>query len=181
MATIPSFYDIGRYSSKSGTGAGASGASGASGTFASSTKNDDSSPNESVVSHLHKPCEIVLGIWIGTPAHLDDDEWFRSRNIHTVLNCAKHYEGTNGDNVYNLHDRTTEFIKKATRLLLNAHYGENKNCFIVCQTGLRISVIVLVHYLSGIAGISRSRSLDIIRTKLPLFYIDVAIQPYISG
>jgi len=167
MASIPSFYDIGRYGSKTPS--------------ASATKSDDSSVAESVVSQLQKPCEIVLGIWIGTPAHLDDDEWFRTRNIHTVLNCAKHYEGANGENAYNLHDRTTEFIKKATRLLLSAHYGENKNCFIVCQTGLRISVVVLVHYLSSIAGISRSRSLDIIRTKLPLFYVDVAIQPYISG
>ena len=122
-----------------------------------------------------------MGIWVGTPAHLDDDDWFRSRHIHTVLNCAKHYEGGSGENAYNYHDRTTEFIKKATRLLLNAHYGENKNCFIVCQTGLRISIVVLVHYLSSIAGIHRSRALDIIRTKLPLFYVDVAIQPYLTG
>jgi len=141
----------------------------------------EDTPSETVVSVLPAPCEVVAGIWVGTPSHTDDDTWFRSRNIHTVLNCAKHFEGTLGETAYNYHDRTTEFVKKAVRLLLSAHYGESKNCIIVCQTGLRMSVIVLVHYLSTVANISRTRALDIIRTKLPLFYVDTRIQPYVAN
>ena len=77
-------------------------------------------------------------------------------------------------------EKVDEFAKKAADRLLHFHYYENKNVMVVCNSGRKIGLLVLIYYLSSLCHISRQRAYEIIKTKLPLFTLDSAISRYIT-
>ena len=124
--------------------------------------------------------EIITGLWLGISKQSNNVDWCREKNIQSVLNCQKLFETEQPiDLNYVYVEKVNEFVKKAVERLLHFHYNENKNVMVVCENGRRISLIILVNYLSHICGITRMRAFEIIKTKLTLFTIDTNILKYI--
>jgi hypothetical protein len=124
--------------------------------------------------------EIITGLWLGQARQANNMEWCQEKKIQSVLNCNKLFETEQPiDLNYVYIEKVDDFAKKAAERLLHFHYNENKNVMIVCETGRRISLLVLVYYLSSICHITRIRAFEIIKTKLPLFTLDQAIARHI--
>jgi len=126
--------------------------------------------------------EIITGLWLGQSKQSANLDWCREKNIQSILNCQKLFETEQPIDVnYVYTEKVDEFAKKAVDRLLHFHYHENKNVMIVCENGRRISLLILVYYLSKICGITRMRAYEIIKTKLPMFSIDTNILRFISN
>ncbi len=124
--------------------------------------------------------EIITGLWLGQARQASNMEWCQEKKIQSVLNCNKLFETEQPiDLNYVYIEKVDDFAKKAAERLLHFHYNENKNVMIVCETGRRISLLVLIYYLSSICHITRTRAFEIIKTKLPLFTLDQAIARHI--
>ena len=78
-------------------------------------------------------------------------------------------------------DKVHSFCKRAAEALYRAHYIENKICILGCENGRRISLLVLIFYLSSISGISKKRAFEIVKTKLPIFQLDTNFIKFIEG
>jgi hypothetical protein len=125
--------------------------------------------------------EIITGLWLGQAKQADNIEWCQEKKIQSILNCNKLFENNLPiETNYVYIEKVEEFAKKATEKLIQFHYSENKNVIVVCENGRRISLIILIFYLSTICNISRSRAYEIIKTKLPIFTIDPNILRYIT-
>jgi len=126
--------------------------------------------------------EIITGLWLGQSKQSNNLEWCREKNIQSILNCQKLFETEQPiDLNYVYIEKIDEFAKKAVDRLLYFHYNENKNVMVVCENGRRISLLILVYYLSNICGITRMRAYEIIKTKLPMFSIDTNILRFITN
>jgi len=126
--------------------------------------------------------EIITGLWLGQSKQSNNLEWCREKNIQSILNCQKLFETEQPiDLNYVYIEKIDEFAKKAVDRLLHFHYNENKNVMVVCENGRRISLLILVYYLSNICGITRMRAYEIIKTKLPMFSIDTNILRFITN
>jgi hypothetical protein len=125
--------------------------------------------------------EIITGLWLGQAKQTDNLEWCQEKKIKSILNCNKLFETIQPIEInYVYLDKVDEFAKKATEKIIQFHYNENKNVIVVCDNGRRISLIVLIYYLSTICNISRNRAFEIIKTKLPTFTLDPYIIRYIN-
>ena len=125
--------------------------------------------------------EIITGLWLGQARQVNNIEWCQEKKIQSVLNCNKLFETELPIELnYVYIEKVDEFAKKAVERLLHFHYNENKNVIIVCENGRRISLLVLIYYLSAVCNITRVRAFEIIKTKLPLFTIDQSIARYIT-
>ena len=124
--------------------------------------------------------EVITGLWLGQSKQSNNVDWCKEKNIQSVLNCHKLFETEQPlDLNYVYVEKINDFVKKAVERLLHFHYTENKNVMVVCENGRRISLIILVKYLSQVCGITRLRALEIIKTKLPVFEIDTNIFKFI--
>jgi len=125
--------------------------------------------------------EIITGLWLGQVKQIDNLEWCQEKKIKSILNCNKLFETSQPVELnYVYIEKVDEFARKATEKLIQFHYTENKNVIVVCDNGRRISLIVIIYYLSSVCNISRSRAYEIIKTKLPIFTIDNNIARYIN-
>ena len=125
--------------------------------------------------------EIITGLWLGQSKQIDNIEWCMEKKIKSILNCNKLFETIEPIEMnYVYIEKIDEFAKKATEKLIQFHFNENKNVIVVCNNGRRISLIVLIYYLSTVCNINRSRAYEIIKTKLPPFTLDPNIARYIT-
>ena len=125
--------------------------------------------------------EIITGLWLGQSRQADNLEWCKEKKIQSILNCHKLFEITEPVELnYVYIEKVDEFAKKAADRLLHFHYNENKNVMVVCHSGRKIGLLVLIYYLSSLCHISRQRAYEIIKTKLPLFTLDSNIARYIT-
>ncbi len=125
--------------------------------------------------------EIITGLWLGQSRQADNLEWCKEKRIQSILNCHKLFETTEPIEMnYVYIEKVDEFAKKAADRLLYFHYNENKNVMVVCSSGRKIGLLVLIYYLSSLCHISRQRAYEIIKTKLPIFTLDSNIARYIT-
>ena len=97
------------------------------------------------------------------------------------MNCHKYYElNLEIDKNYNMLEKTIDFINRSIEKLLTAHYRDNQNCLIVCTNGRRMSLLIVIYYLSKMGNISKIRALELIKTKYQNLVIDDYIVRYIK-
>jgi len=126
--------------------------------------------------------EIITGLWLAQAKQLDNLEWCKSKHIQCVMNFQKYFETQMPLELnYVYIDKVDSFCKKAVEGLYRAHYIENKTCILGCENGRRISLLVLVYYISTISGVSKKRAFDILKTKLPIFQLDNILSRFIEG
>jgi len=124
--------------------------------------------------------EVITGLWLCQSKQSSNVDWCREKKIQSVLNCNKLFETEQPiDSNYVYVEKVNDFVRKAVERLMHFHYNENKNVMVVCENGRRISLIILVYYLSQVCGITRLRALEIIKTKLPVFEIETNIVRYL--
>ena len=97
------------------------------------------------------------------------------------MNCHKYYElNMEIDKNYNMLEKTVDFIHRSIDKLINTHYRDNQNCVIVCTNGRRMSLLIVIFYLSKLCNISKPRALEIIKTKYQNIVLDDYIIRYIK-
>jgi hypothetical protein len=127
---------------------------------------------------MELPTEIYTGLWIGSIKALTSIEWLHHKNINSILNCNKYFEidDTNNEistNYYNI-DKINKFNEKCSMIIYSNIVNDHENVLLVCKTGNRISIIVLIYFLVKYTGLHKDRIVQIIRTK-----IDLEIEPFI--
>ena len=126
--------------------------------------------------------EIITGLWLAQAKQLENIDWCKSKKINCIMNFQKHFETQAPLDInYVYLDKVDNFCKASIELLYRSHYLENKNCLLACENGRRISLLVIIYYLSTISGVSRRRAYEIIKTKLPLFQLDSQLVRLIEG
>ena len=125
--------------------------------------------------------EIVTGLWIGSYHLLNNTDWCKEKKIQTIMNCHKYYElNMEIDKNYNMLEKTVDFISRSIEKLVNTHYRDNQNCLIVCTNGRRMSLLIVIYYLSKLCNISKERALEIIKTKYQNMVLDDYIIRYLK-
>ncbi len=120
------------------------------------------------------PTEIFTGLWISSSNILDSAEWLKNKNINTILDCKKYFETTsinfNNHNKlpsnYYLKEKLIKFIDKCILTIYSDLIKEQNNILVVCDTGKRISLIVIIEFLTKYSDIPKDRIIQIVKTKL---------------
>ena len=126
--------------------------------------------------------EIITGLWLAQAKQLENIDWCKSKKIQCAMNFYKYFETQSPIDInYVYIDKIDGFCKRAAEALYKAHYLENKNCIVGCDNGRRISLLVLVYYLSNVTGVSKKRAFEILKTKLPIFQLENTLMRFIEG
>jgi hypothetical protein len=132
-----------------------------------------------MIKPLEAPIEIYTGLWISSSKILSSHEWLKQKNINCILDCNKYFENGNNSSSeicgnYYYPEKIHKFSEKCSTAIYSNLFSDMNNVLIVCETGKRISIIIVIYFLIKHTGISLERSIRLVLDK-----IEIVIEPAI--